>query len=79
MVGWVQKAASLMLHTEAIVSLILTSIDISYLKFITIFMLPVRIDITCILRHTFAGPLLLSHPTLASIEAQVLGRIMKLS
>ena len=39
MVGWVQKAASLMLHTEAIVSLNLTSIDILYLKFIT---LPVR-------------------------------------
>ena len=78
MVGWVQKAASLMLHTEAIVSLNLTSIDILYLKFITIFMLPVRIDITCILRQTFAEPRLLSHPTLASIEAQVLGRIMKL-
>ena len=76
MVGWVQKAASLMLHTEAIVSL---SIDIIYLKFITIFMLPVRIDITCILRQTFAEPLLLSCPTLASIEAQVLGRNMKLS
>ena len=79
MVGWVQKAASLMLHTVATVSLNLTSIDILYLKFITILMLPVRIDITCILRQTFAEPRLLPHPTLASIEAQVLGRIMKLS
>ena len=32
MVGWVQKAASLMLHTEATVSLNLTSIVILYLK-----------------------------------------------
>ena len=79
MVGWVQEAASLMLHAEATVSLNLTSIDILYLKFITIFMLPVKIDITCILRQTFAEPRLLPHPTLASIEAQVLGRIMKLS
>ena len=39
MVGWVQKAASLMLHTEAKVTLNLTSIVILYLKFIT---LPVR-------------------------------------
>ena len=39
MVGWVQKAASLFLHTEATVSLNLTSIVILCLKFIT---LPVR-------------------------------------